>query len=254
MTQAFVSTGIKKLDELLEGGIPQGFTTLILGVPGSGIEILAKQLATCEQSLYFSTEETEDDVLDTMRRFNWPTENIEIIDIASTYSKTILQSEQERIDVFKHRSRMNIKDLISKGSTGMPQTAEGIPDFLAMMLTKITRLSLPTKIIINSLDFFLNQYPIKDVERAIYALKMKNIQSKGTLFVVMTKGAHDTSFERKIEMIADCIIELDMLKKGLDFERYLTIKKMRDYARKIGKAIYTIDDSGFVFEAIERIL
>jgi len=42
----FISTGIEKLDKLLEGGILKGFTTLILGSPGSSIEILSKQLAT----------------------------------------------------------------------------------------------------------------------------------------------------------------------------------------------------------------
>ena len=40
----FISTGIDKLDGLLEGGILKGFTTLLLGTAGSSIEILSKQI------------------------------------------------------------------------------------------------------------------------------------------------------------------------------------------------------------------
>ena len=67
--EEFVSTGIEKLDKLLEGGIPSGFATIIMGTPGSSIEILSKQLASTGNALYFTTEETQDEVVDTMNRF-----------------------------------------------------------------------------------------------------------------------------------------------------------------------------------------
>ena len=49
----FISTGIEKLDKLLEGGTPKGYAVLILGTPGSSIEILSKKLATAGKVLYF---------------------------------------------------------------------------------------------------------------------------------------------------------------------------------------------------------
>ena len=64
--EEFISTGIEKLDKLLEGGTPKGYTVLILGTPGSSIEILSKQLATTGKVLYFTTEESEDEVKDAM--------------------------------------------------------------------------------------------------------------------------------------------------------------------------------------------
>lgn len=39
------TTGIKNLDEWLINGIPLGYTTLITGNPGAGIELFAKQFA-----------------------------------------------------------------------------------------------------------------------------------------------------------------------------------------------------------------
>ena len=59
--EGFISSGIDKLDKLLEGGTPKGFTVLLLGTPGSSIEIISKQLAcsVVGKTLYVSTEETE---------------------------------------------------------------------------------------------------------------------------------------------------------------------------------------------------
>lgn len=252
--EGFISTGMNKLDDLLEGGIPQGFTTLIEGVPGAGIEILAKQIAASGKTLYFSTEEPEAEIFATMKRFDWSTDDTAVVDIASAYIDEVLQDQQERVDAFKHRSRLNVKDLISKGSTGMPQTDEGTPDFLAMLLTKTSDSSPPPKIIVNSLDFFFSEYEPDEVVKVLHALKMKNMQNKCALFLIITKGVYGAAVERKLEVIADCIIELNIAKKSGSFERNLTVKKMRDYARKIGIANYTIEENGFRFETIKRIV
>jgi len=251
----FISTGIETLDKLLEGGIPRGYTTLILGVPGSGIEILAKQLATTGETLYFSTDETRDKVLDTIQKFGWSIENIEIVDIASLFSESILKSQEERIEAYKKRSKIDLKELISESSYGMPSIKKSETDFLALLLTKtIEKLSPPEKIIINSLDFFLEHYPEEDVFKVIHALKMRNMKAKTALFLIMTKGIHAPSFERKMETVGDCVIELEVIKRGSSFDRYISVKKMRNYARKIGIASYTIENNGFVLETIERIM
>jgi len=70
----------------------------------------------------------------------------------------------------------------------------------------------------------------------------------------MTKGIHGELFETKMEGVADCVLELNVIQKGSSFERFLSVKKMRNYAKKIGIARYVIDDSGFVLEMIERIM
>ena len=253
--EEFISTGIETLDKLLEGGIPKGYTVLILGVPGSGVEILAKQLAATGKTLYFSTDETRDRVLDTMQKFGWSIENINIVDIASLFSESILKSQEERIEAYKKRSKIDLKELISESSYGMPSIKKSETDFLALLLTKtVEKLSPPEKTIINSLDFFLEHYPEEDVFKVIHALKIRNMNAKTALFLIMTKGIHSQPFERKMETLGDCIIELEVVKRGSSFDRYISIKKMRNYARKIGIASYTIENKGFVLDTIERIM
>jgi len=249
----FISTGIEKLDKLLEGGIPRGFTTLILGTPGSSIEILSKQLATVGDVLYFTTEETKDEVLETMGRFGWNPPEINFIDMASKYSQSVLTGEQKRVSIYEQRSKLKLKELIKIGSSGMPPTTKGEEDFLAILSNKI-KTAASKKIIINSLDFFLSQYSQDEVIRTIHAAKISNLQNRGALFIIMTRGIHGDVFERKMEGIADCVLELEVLQKGSTFERFLSVKKMRNYAKKIGIARYAIDSDGFVLEMIERIM
>ena len=249
----FISTGIEKLDNLLEGGVPRGFTTIILGTPGSSIEILSKQLATTGNVLYFTTEETKEEVLETMNRFGWCETNIDFVDIASKYSQRVLLGEQKRVSVYEQRSKLKLKELIEIGSSGMPPSVKGEEDFLAVLSNKIKSTS-SEKIIINSLDFFLSQFSQEEVIRTIHASKISNLKNKGALFIIMTKGIHGDTFERKMEGVADCVLELEVLQKGSTFERFLAVKKMRNYAKKIGIARYAIDSDGFVLEMIERIM
>ncbi|MDH7516795.1 MAG: RAD55 family ATPase [Candidatus Thermoplasmatota archaeon] len=251
--EEFISTGIEKLDKLLEGGIPRGFTVLILGTPGSSVEILSKQLTTTGKVLYFTTEETKNEVLDTMKRFNWNPREIEFVDIAEKYSQSVLSGEQKRVSIYEQRSKLKLKELIEIGSSGLPPTIKGDEDFLAILSNKI-KSSNYQKIVINSLDFFLSQYSQDEVIRTVYAAKLSNLQNKGALFIIMTRGIYGDVFERKMEGTADCVLELEVLQKGSTFERFLSVKKMRNYAKKIGIARYTIDSDGFVLEMIERIM
>lgn len=251
--EEFVSTGIEKLDKLLEGGILKGFTTIIMGTPGSSIEILSKQLASTGNALYFTTEETEEEIINTMSRFGWDHSGVEFVDIASKYSQSVIKGEQKRVSVYEQRSKLKLKELIEIGSSGMPPTTKGDEDFLAILSNRIKSATCE-KIIVNSLDFFLSQFSQEEVIRTIHASKISNLQHKGALFVIMTRGIHGDIFERKMEGIADCVLELEVLQKGSTFERFLAVKKMRNYAKKIGIARYVIDSDGFVLEMIERIM
>jgi KaiC/GvpD/RAD55 family RecA-like ATPase len=254
--EGFISTGIDKLDRLLEGGIPSGFTVVLVGSPGSSTEILVKQIATTETGnvTYITTEETKQEILDTMKRFKWQIPEIDFVDISEKYYVNVLKGEQKRVSIYEQRSKLKLKELIEIGSTAMPSTVTGDEDFLAVLSNRTKNVKTNGMIIINSLDFFLSQYGQEDMLKTVYAAKVNNLKNKGALLMVMTKGIHGELFERKMEGLADCVLELDVIQKGSSFERYLSVKKMRNYAKKIGIARYVIDDSGFVLEMIERIM
>jgi KaiC/GvpD/RAD55 family RecA-like ATPase len=250
----FIRTGIDKLDRLLEGGIPNGFTVVLLGSPGSSTEILVKQIAIGGIVTYITTEETKDEILDTMHRFKWPIPEIDFVDISEKYYSNILKDEQKRVSIYEQRTKLKLKELIEFASTQTPSISTVSEDFLAILSNRTKNVAPNRIIILNSLDFFLSQFNQDDVLKTIYGIKVNNLKNKGALLIVMTKGVHGELFERKMEGLADAVLELDVIQKGSSFERYLSVKKMRNYAKKIGIARYVIDDSGFVLEMIERIM
>jgi KaiC/GvpD/RAD55 family RecA-like ATPase len=107
---------------------------------------------------------------------------------------------------------------------------------------------------LNNLDFFLERYHLNDVVQTVKAGKINVSQQQGVLIIILTRGIHGTQLERNLEALADCILELDVVHKGTSFERLLSVKKIRNYAKKIGTARYEITDQGLIFENIERIL
>lgn len=65
------------LDEMLEGGIPQGHVVLVTGLPGTGKTCLALQFLLDgarrnEKGVYLSLEEDVPQLVDSARQFGWP--------------------------------------------------------------------------------------------------------------------------------------------------------------------------------------
>ena len=176
--EGFISSGIDKLDRLLEGGIPSGFTTVLLGSPGSSIEILVKQIASNGKVTYITTEETKDEILDTMKRFKWNSPHIDFVDISAKYYQSVLKGEAKRVSIYQQRSKLKLKELIEIGSQGMPTTAQAEEDFLAILSNSVKKGTNEGIIIINSLDFFMSQYSQEDVFKTIYAAKVSNLKKR----------------------------------------------------------------------------
>jgi circadian clock protein KaiC len=79
------------LDEILQGGLPKGSLSLILGAVGSGKSILARQFLYqgsfdgCP-SILVSTADTPDDLTETARGFGWNLSLVDSIYIVDCYS------------------------------------------------------------------------------------------------------------------------------------------------------------------------
>jgi KaiC/GvpD/RAD55 family RecA-like ATPase len=77
---ARVSTGIRVLDQMLDGGLPKERAILLTGGPGTGkstiaMEFIQEGLANGEECLFVSTEQTPDELRDGFAPFNFDLEH-----------------------------------------------------------------------------------------------------------------------------------------------------------------------------------
>ncbi len=71
-----VNTGIPGFDDLIEGGIPEGFILIASGPPGTGkttfsLQFLMEGLRNNERCIFFSFEETAEQLIKQTIRFGW---------------------------------------------------------------------------------------------------------------------------------------------------------------------------------------
>jgi len=252
---ASVSIGIPKMDRILiNGGVPQGFTILVKGAPGAGMDLFAKQFSSgaepLENVLYFSTDERLEDVLRILKEYKWPT-NIDIVDFATSYFEKVLARELE-VSKLK-RDGLTVSDLLKLIDTATYDEREET-HFLRDMTYRISDLAPPFRVIIDSLDFFLEHYPTNQVISAMRTVKAHTYYNKGVTLITLIADMHEKAVENALEAIADIIIEMNIIQFASEYETRLIIRKVRNYPGKAALMSYSItDDKGITPEMISRV-
>lgn len=233
-------SGIPELDRSL-GGIPEGFAILVYGSPGSGTELFAKQFAAAgagkENVIYFTTSERDVDVKKTIEHFGW-NPNITIVNIGEEYYQRVLAKE---LEISKYRQEgVSVKDIKRLRSH---EISKGI-NFLTKITYEISKLKPPFRVIIDSLDFFMEYYEPQHVISALRTIKAHSQYQRGIVLATMLKGVHEPKMESGVEEVVDIIIELEKLRREKEFQRYLIIQKVRNHPEKVGIMEYTITGKG----------
>jgi circadian clock protein KaiC len=103
-----VKTGILGFDELVEGGIPEGFVVVITGPPGTGkttfsMQFLLEGMKNNEKCLYFSFEEKVEQLIKQSIRYGWNIGDYLDNGYMEIFGFTILSTEEilEIIEIFK---------------------------------------------------------------------------------------------------------------------------------------------------------
>jgi|TARA_Y100000588_G_scaffold275226_1_gene291322 KaiC/GvpD/RAD55 family RecA-like ATPase len=249
-----ISTGIQRLDHvLIEGkGIAAGSTVLIEGTSGAGKELFAKQFAACgvgpESVVYFSTDESSEELVETYEHYNWPTD-LRIVNIGTQFFEKVL-SRDLQASQYKQEG-LAVSELRNVAAYG-----EGVvqSNFLADMVYEICKLTAPFRVTIDSLDFFLHFYPVNEVLSAMRTIKSYVSSNKGTALFTISKGAHDVKIVSGLSAIADVIIEMEAARIASEFENRLIIKKIRNHPEKAVVLIYAITEQGITPEMITRVV
>lgn len=266
-------TGIVALDTFLGGGLPRGFTTLMLAPSGSGGEIFAKQFACGGQGevVYVSTDETKNEVKEAMTASEWQHDHVHVLDLQSDFAKAMIAAQKAAVKLVDDpgtapvKKRFDPRELVAAGESHdslRKQIGKGLnidsnagdTDYLGRLINPYTGSTVPSRMVVHSLDFFLNVYPMEQVVASLTALKAANASHGGQVLLVMTKDAHGVATERRMEILADCLIELEVERKGTKFDRFFSVKKIKNRTHGIGVSTYEVGRRGFAMETLERIV
>lgn len=237
------SIGIDTLDKALMNGVPMGSTILVTCKPGAGKELFAKQFAAAgigkEYVIYFSTSERGEDVIKTMEEFGWKTD-MRIVNIGKIHYERVLA---KHLEVSKYRQEgLSMRDILTY-KTENHDKDYGV-NFLTSLTYEISKLKPPFRIVVDSLNFFLEYYEPGDVLSAMRTIKAHTQHHGGVALVTMLKGVFSTRIESGVEDIVDIIIELERLREDREFKLNLLLRKVKNHPEKTKIFEYSIDKKG----------
>src|SRR3954452_19151157 len=193
-----VSAGTEGLDDVLNGGFPQGHFFLIEGEPGTGkttlgLQFLMQGARTGEKSLYVTLSESKREIEKVARSHGWSLEGVTIFEFTPTEDR--LRAE-DQYSAF-HPSEVEFQD-----------TTENI-------LNEVDRLQ-PTRVVLDSLsEIRLLARDSLRYRRQVLALKQFFAGRACTVLLLDDKTAGDHDLQ--LQSISHGVIQLEQ--QAADFGR-----------------------------------
>ncbi|NWG10750.1 PKD domain-containing protein [Candidatus Bathyarchaeota archaeon] len=199
-------------DKITNGGIPDSFSVLIIGGPGSGKSVLCQQLTHTslnqgKHCIYITYDGFPDEVRDNMGKFHWKTSNYEnegkfaFIDCFSSIAQV---AKKEKYSVSQPFSLSDLGIMISKATSERASASRVFLDSTVPLLTNI------------------------DQSKVVEFLQDRSARIKGgngTFIFTLGKETIQPNLLNRLEEVVDCVIELDISKSQEKTIRRLCIKK-----------------------------
>ena len=212
-----VKTGIAGLDEFLTGGLPARIL-LLTGLPGSGNEIFARQIAFLRakqfEVTYFSVNETPDTIREDMATYNWDTTPLEAS--GNWKFKTIAKT-------------VNLQESI------------------------IEEMRQNRTVLLDSLSEVLLSRKIEEVIGLLTAMSAQNKNSENYHMLLLTDGMQDSKAETIMQHFAEGVIVFSSTWTTDTVRTDMLIKKMKGLFVPARRLPYTISKKGFLIETATRI-
>jgi len=212
-----IKTGIAGLDWFLQGGLPPR-VILLSGIPGSGNEIFARQIAYTRAKqnklTYFTVNTTSDYVKEDMIANGW--------------------------DITQLEKNGNWKFLNIKKDESLVDAA-------------IDEMKQHRTIIIDALSELLLTHKIEEAISLLTAMSRKNKDREEYHLLLLTEGMQNQQTETTMQHFAEGVIVFNTTWTGDSTIRHILIKKMRGTTVPIRRLQYNIEKKGFVIETATRI-
>lgn len=211
-----LSTGVINLDEKMEGGFSEGSVNLITGKTGTAktalcASFLYQGAEENQPGVYITTEEREKDIIgDIKEMFNWDLKRLEKMDLLKIISlKPIFPTE--RMENLNRLARSYISDFLSK-------LEEAIKEMDAKRVV-VDSVSL--------IEMFVQDEYIARVALSSLVEKLKESGVTSLLVGTVPETSEGLTGGGIIEYLVDGIVKLEFTPIAEEYNRTLTIRKMR---------------------------
>lgn len=215
-----VTTGIPGLDNLVDGGLPEGSVTLVSGGAGCGKTLFSSQylwnsLENGEHCRFISLEEPIEDIKADAQVFGWDFEKYE---------------EENALKVSYIKPAAGERGFLDK-------------------VNELASEDDVSRLVIDSISVMLGAYGGDEAEKRenLYGLIRSVKQSKATTLItseIRENSGDSLSRYGVAEFVADGVIILYYSGVGEDTFRNLEVRKMRKTSHTPGTYPFKIDDSG----------
>jgi KaiC/GvpD/RAD55 family RecA-like ATPase len=234
-----VPTGVQGLDELLNGGFPEGRVILVIGGPGSGKTILASQFLYNgiynydENGIFVSLDEEMDHFYSEMNNFDWD----------------FRKAEEENKFGFIDATKMSRIALLREKLMGESKSLRGkqlhVDKLVEEIQTKIEQINAK-RVALDTLATLFHRFP-DPIERRVAIVDLIESLSELNTTTIITTELGRLSLDRKVtveEYLAHGVIMMQTLFSEGVTTRALQVVKMR--GTKINPTLvpYTIDRTG----------
>ena len=211
-----VKTGIAGLDEFLTGGLPPK-VVLLSGVPGSGNEVFARQVAFARAKeagiTYFTMNTTADSVKEEMRLYNW--------DISPLEAEGKWRFESLKTDDFAE--------------------------------TVVAEMAQNRTVIVDSFSELLLTRKIGEGINLLTAMSRQNKDEEQYHLLLLTEGMQDQKVETAMQHFAEGVIVFNTAWTAEAAQRDISVRKMEGIFVPSRRLPYSIGKKGFLIETATRI-
>jgi KaiC/GvpD/RAD55 family RecA-like ATPase len=212
-----LKTGIAGLDEFLQGGLPPR-VFLLLGSPGSGSEVFARQVAHWRAKevgiTYFTVTRSADSVRDDMSAYGWQTSSLEKAGkwIFANLAQASSLTDAVTREMEQHRS-----------------------------------------VVVDCLSELVLTHKTQEVATLLNSMSTQNRECTELHLVLLTKGMQQRKTETAMQHFADGVIVFTTTQGTEATSRHMMIKKIRGAVVPTRMLPYSIGERGFTIETATRI-